>query len=208
MSDLTLYDLGPSPNNIKVRLALGYKALPYEKVPVNPEDRSRLVEISGQPLTPVLVHGDRVLFDSSAILRYLDANFRETPRLFSSDYDRIKEIEGWELWHRTELTKPIGIVFEQYFAQGTDPAAIEQAGALLATCAGQLAEALAATGYLVGDGVTAADLICAPFALYGMVDERMAGASPIAAHFRAHLRMPEEHAAVRDWVGRIMAYDS
>ncbi len=40
------------------------------------------MRISGQHLTPVIEHGEVVLFDSAAILRYLDAAFRETPPLF------------------------------------------------------------------------------------------------------------------------------
>ena len=53
-------------NNIKVRVALGFKEIPYEFRTIDPADRSEIVRLSGQHLTPVLVHGDRVLFDSAA----------------------------------------------------------------------------------------------------------------------------------------------
>ena len=45
-----LYDLAPSPNNIRVRVGLGYKKIAYERIAIDPMDRSNLVEISGQPL--------------------------------------------------------------------------------------------------------------------------------------------------------------
>ena len=71
MSDtIQLYDIAPSPNNMKARIALDYKGLAYERIPVDPEDRSVVIEISRQPLTPVLVHEGRAIWDSAAILRY------------------------------------------------------------------------------------------------------------------------------------------
>src|SRR5205085_11287493 len=98
MESIQLWDLGPSPNSKKVRLALGYKGVTYEKVSVDPMDRQKVVDLSGQPLTPVLVHGKTVVFDSSAILRYIEANVKREPRLFSSDYDTMKRIEKWEAY--------------------------------------------------------------------------------------------------------------
>ena len=34
MSDVVMYNLPPSPNNMKVRIALNYKGIPFEKVDV------------------------------------------------------------------------------------------------------------------------------------------------------------------------------
>ncbi|MHC5062950.1 MAG: glutathione S-transferase family protein, partial [Planctomycetota bacterium] len=64
-------------NNMKVRVALGYKGIPYEFKSIDPADRSRIQDLSGQFLTPVLVHGEQVVADSAAILRYLDLAFPE-----------------------------------------------------------------------------------------------------------------------------------
>ena len=92
---LKLYDLTPSPNNIKARCALAYKKLPHERILVDPANREPVVKVSTQPLTPVLLHGDTVVFDSYAILLYLDANFPETPRLYRTDRASLKAIEAW-----------------------------------------------------------------------------------------------------------------
>ena len=73
-------------NNIKVRLALTYKGLPFEFKTIEPSDREEVNRVSGQFLTPTMVDGDVVLFDSGAILRYLDANYPETPKLFGSSH--------------------------------------------------------------------------------------------------------------------------
>jgi hypothetical protein len=82
---LVLYDLGPSPNSMKVRVTLGYKGLPYRKIAVNSGNRAPVIKVSRQPLTPVLLHGGRAVYDSAGILRYLDANFPQAPSIFSMD---------------------------------------------------------------------------------------------------------------------------
>ena len=73
-------------NNMKVRVALGFKQIPYEFRTIDPAQRGEIVRLSGQRLTPLMQHGDRVLFDSAAILRYVEANFRDRPPLFGSSH--------------------------------------------------------------------------------------------------------------------------
>jgi glutathione S-transferase len=82
---LRFYELGPSPNNTKLRMALRYKGVPFEVVPVDHFDRSPVVELSGQEATPVIADRGIVLNDSEAILQYLDANYPDAPRLFPPD---------------------------------------------------------------------------------------------------------------------------
>ena len=48
---------------MKVRVALGYKGIAHEFRSIDPADRDGVVRLSGQHLTPVLVHGETVLFD-------------------------------------------------------------------------------------------------------------------------------------------------
>ena len=58
MSNLILHELTGSPNNVKVRIALGYKGLEYDRRPLElndfPGDRSAVVKVSRQPRLPVL----------------------------------------------------------------------------------------------------------------------------------------------------------
>lgn len=93
---LKLFELGPSPNNTKVRMALGYKGIPFEVVPVDPRDRSTVRAVSGQDLTPVIEDRGVVLPDSEAILHYLDANYRDTPRLFPADRNGRKVCDAFK----------------------------------------------------------------------------------------------------------------
>src|SRR5690606_33463900 len=143
-----------------VRLALGLKGIPCRRVTVDPANRGPVVELSGQPLTPVLLDGDRVVYDSYAILRYLDANYPEGPRLFSPDRDTQRAIEAWELSARTEVSQFVTITFGQLFSPTKDPAELARANELLAEQGARFEEELADQSYLLGEQPTAADLTC------------------------------------------------
>ena len=93
---LKFWELAPSPNNTKVRMALRFKGIEFEAVPVDPRDRSELLEVSGQVLSPVIADRGIVLNDSEAILQYLDANYRDLPRLFPSSRAGRKECDAWK----------------------------------------------------------------------------------------------------------------
>ncbi|MFQ5742482.1 MAG: glutathione S-transferase family protein [Acidobacteriota bacterium] len=180
-------------NNFKVRVALGYKDIPYAFHTIDPGDRAELLRLSGQPLTPVIVHGDAVLFDSAAILRYLDANFLDTPRLFPADAAVLREVEAWESFARRELHEPIMIVVRQRLAGRTDAEEIERAGALFAEVTSRLEERLTDRDWLVSEQMTAADVTAAAVVFRA----REAGAFPF----------PEGRPRMQAWMHRVMAYD-
>lgn len=204
---IRLYNLGPSPNSTKIRLALGYKGIPHEVVNVNPADRQDIVKLSGQPLTPVLTHGDTVIFDSSAILRYLEANVKREPRLFSADYDQMKAIEGWEAWSRTQLGPTIGSVFGQFFAATKDPAVIAQANAGINEAAKHLESKLGPSGHLCGDAPTAADLTCAAGFGLALQSPEAASKHPVLQYFHENLKIDPERRELRRWFQSIDRYD-
>lgn len=205
MSDeVTLYQLGASPNSIKVRLALAFKSVAYTKVDCDPADRALPVKVSGQPLLPVLTHGARVVCDSYAILRYLDANWPQGPRLYSSGRPTQKTIEDWELFNRTVLGDAISTVFGQLLGGTESPTAFRLANAQLAQAALRLEERLEQGEWLVGDQPTAADLTCASAAFYGVLD---APRGPIEGFFARHLQLAATYPRTRAWVGRVMQWD-
>ena len=94
-------------NNMKVRVGLGYKSIPYRFHAIDPRDRSEIERISGQFLTPVLRDGDLVLVDSGAILRQLDVRYPDSPKLFGTGHREQWEIEDWELFARTRMAGPM-----------------------------------------------------------------------------------------------------
>lgn len=210
-SSLKLIELPPSPNNMKARIALAYKNLEYERLPIritgSPEDRKPVIEASGQPLTPVLLHGETVVYDSAAILRYLDANFRDTPPLFSGDYFTMKQIEDWERYGRVDIDKPVGMVFKAAFEKEPDPNVGIEASALMHEVTGRIERQLEKTPFLVGEELTAADVTAVPMVWYSMLPEEMEGASPIALFFAKHLQLGDGRDRTRAWVQKVMSYD-
>jgi glutathione S-transferase len=203
---IVFYELAPSPNNMKVRLALNYKELPFETVPVDPVDRAPVVKVSGQPLTPVLLHGETVVFDSASILRYLDGNFRHTPRLFSEDYNTMKAIEEAEVQARRDLGEPIRMVFRQFWTGKPDPAVGEAASRLLNQASAGLEKRLSESAFLVGSTLTAADLFTAPLIHYGVLTPTQATANAVTRFFAQHLALGEGRDRTRAWVDRIWTY--
>jgi glutathione S-transferase len=93
---LKFWELSPSPNNTKIRMALRFKGVDFEAVGVDPLDRQPLLDISGQELTPVVEDRGVVLNDSEAILQYLDANYADTPRLFPRLRAGRRECDEWK----------------------------------------------------------------------------------------------------------------
>jgi glutathione S-transferase len=149
-------------NNIKVRVALGYKEIGYEFRTVEPRDRDELVRLSGQYLTPVMVHGERVIFDSAAILRYLDVAFPDTPKLFGHSHAEQWEIEDWELFARATLARPMmDVVHTRVYGGEVEGDELERHATAYAEAFAKLASSLGGRTWLVGDAMTAADISAA-----------------------------------------------
>ncbi len=181
-------------NNMKVRVALGFKQIPYEFRTIDPAQRGEIVRLSGQRLTPVMQHGDRVLFDSAAILRYVEANFRDRPPLFGSSHREQWAMEDWELFARGALAAPMmEIVHHRVYGGTVDDAMRTRCAADFARAAEKLIGGLAGRDWLVGEGPSVADVTAAPL-IYRV---RAAGL----------FELPSEIAAIADWIDRVMAFD-
>lgn len=202
-----LHEILASPNNMKVRAALNYKGIGFDRRAIAPLDRSALIELSGQPRTPVLEVGDLALFGSGAILRYLDAAWPSTPKLFTDDYAGFGEIERWEDFGRVRLERAVGMAFGEGISGRADAGVLAEANRLLREATGELEEHLDGREWLYGDAMSAADLSCAPMAFYGMTTEEITEVSPIAGFFRQHVTFGEGRDRTRAWVERVMAYD-
>ena len=81
---MQLFRFPYSTNVDRVLLALAHKGLEVESVWVDPADRRPVEAASGQSLVPVLVAGEEVVPDSTAIIEWLDAH-SPSPPLFPAD---------------------------------------------------------------------------------------------------------------------------
>jgi glutathione S-transferase len=99
---VTLYDLAGaeparrfSPYCWRIRMALAHKGIVPETVPWRFTDREAIA-FSGQGLVPVLVDGDRTVFDSWAIAQHLERT-RPAPSLFGggAHLPLLHFVRGW-----------------------------------------------------------------------------------------------------------------
>ncbi len=104
-SVLRVYRIPFSTNVERVSLALAFKGLDVEWEDLDPGDRSPVERLSGQPLVPVLVHDERVLADSTVILRYLE-ELQPEPTLFPRDEARAAEVEIFLDWFNRIWKRP------------------------------------------------------------------------------------------------------
>ena len=148
---------------------------------------------------PVFRHGDIELFESKAIATYLDLSFGG-PRLIPSDPRRAALTEQWVSLVNTVMDRTlIRTYLFAYIAPKTpdgkpDREAIEAVIPALREQLGILDRAVAATGYLVDDGFTFADINLMPI-LYrvGQAPEgaaALAASSHLAAYYNTHAARP------------------
>ncbi len=102
---MRFWELAPSPNSTKIRMALRFKGIDFDAISFDPADRSALREASGQDLSPVIEDRGIVLPDSEAILQFLDANYPETPRLFPPDRNGRRRCDAWKTRLDTEVAR-------------------------------------------------------------------------------------------------------
>ncbi len=105
---IEFWELPSSPNSTKIRMALRFKGLDFEARPMDPANRTELVELSGQELTPVIRDrdGSVILNDSEAILHYLDANYRQAPRLLPATKASRRECDEWKTRLDERVARP------------------------------------------------------------------------------------------------------
>ena len=87
---MQLYDLAGaepqrrfSPYCWRAKLALMHKGLPFETIPWRFTDKD-VIAFSGQGRVPVLIDGDRIVFDSWTIATYLEEAYPDRPSLFGA----------------------------------------------------------------------------------------------------------------------------
>ena len=193
----SIYRIPFSTNVERVALALGHKGLEAEWIDVDPEDRSEVERISGQPLVPVLVEGDDVVTDSTAILRYLEEK-TPYPRLWPHDQARRAELDIFLDWFNRVWKVPPNAI-EAARAQGNaDTSELEQE---LSASRDVFEHLLADRDYFFGD-FSAADCIAFPFLKYGLIHDE-ADDEEFHLVLREHLELAGRYPRLEAWIRRV-----
>jgi glutathione S-transferase len=107
---LRVYRIPYSTNVERVALALAHKGIPCAWVDVDEDDRTPVVEVSGQPLVPVVVLDDgHVLHDSPAILRWIEETWPEPPLLPAGPARRAEVLVFCDWFNRVWKRPPNAI---------------------------------------------------------------------------------------------------
>ena len=164
---LRLYRAPFSTNVERVALALAYKGLEAESVWIDYSDRSRVEEVSGQGLVPVVEDAGTVVFDSPRILAWLEERHPDPP-LFPTEDPRRAEVEVFVDWFNAVWkTWPNGIEAELGMPE-PDERAIADYSASMDEALDQFERLLAGRDHLMGDELGVADCIVFPFVKFAL----------------------------------------
>lgn len=201
---IELYTISGSPYGWRVQLALAHKQIAHEvkwlSVANNELQQPSYLALNPRGRVPTLVDGDLVLYESLAILAYLEAAWPVPPLLGTTP------AETGQIWRViAEYTAYLDPAVEAFILPlyfGTAAAKTAELNAAARTIGdelGRLAEPLARTRYLAGDELTLADLVVLPHVQSILRAAGKPGASELALPF---LPLPPPLA---DWKTRLEA---
>jgi len=204
MSEVVVYGVPGSPFMRSVLVALEEKRAPYRVEPLAPgtlkTDEYRRLHPFGR--VPAIRHGEFHLYETQAILRYVDAAF-PGPALQPSDPEaiaRMNQVIGINDWYLFPLVARV-IVFERIvgpalFGKTPDEEAIAAALPDAQLCLGELDRLLGRNEHLAGADFSLADVQLAPQIEYLAATPE--GASILAGTaLRAWLERVGERASMR-----------
>jgi glutathione S-transferase len=170
MSEFIVHSVPGSPYGRAVFAALEEKDAAYRIAPVPNELRKRKPHLSRHPFArvPVLEHDGFMLYETQAILRYLD-RIVPTPALTPADpqaaarMDQVMNVCDWYLFQG--VANVIGfqrVVRPRLLGQPTDEAAVAAAMPQARTVFNELSRLLGNKSYFAADMVSLADIQVAP----------------------------------------------
>lgn len=167
---IKLYCMGESGNAYKAALALELSGLDWEPVQVDffgGETRApefRKLNVMGE--VPVLIDGDLTLTQSGVMQMHIA---EKTGKFGGKDADEAREVMRWMFWDNHKLSSPAGMTrfLMNFLAPDKRPAEVIafQQGRLKAAYQ-TLDTHLEGRDWIVGDGITNADMSCCGYLFY------------------------------------------
>jgi glutathione S-transferase len=170
MSDIVVFGVPGSPFVRSVQMGLEEKGASYRLQAMGPAESKAPEHLGRHPFgrVPAFQHGDFMLYETQAILRYLDDVLPE-PALQPAEpraRARMNQIMGINDWYFFPKVSAV-VVFQRIvgpvlLGTTTDEAAIAAAMPMGKTCIGELDRLLGTQPFLAGDRLSIADILLAP----------------------------------------------
>ncbi|PWV95526.1 maleylpyruvate isomerase [Hoeflea marina] len=167
-ADYELFWVSGSPYAWRVQLALGYKGVPYISRRMDSaqlaERSPAFLHLNPRGKVPVLKTGDAALYESVAIIAFLDRAhpavplFGQTAQEHGRIWQRVSEFENYtrDLFD-VEIIRPLLRGHAK-----DDPEVMRVSAARAYDALGWMERALSEAPYLAGDELTAADIVALP----------------------------------------------
>jgi glutathione S-transferase len=174
MSEFVVHATPGSPFSRSVMAALEEKGADWRLAALKPGTSKLPSHLARHPFgrMPVLEHGDFTLYETQAILRYLDRVLPH-PALTPADarraarMDQVMNINDWYLFHGVgNVIVFHRVIAPQLMGLKPDEAAIEAAMPKARTVFAELARLLGEQAFFAGDNLSLADLMVAPAAAF------------------------------------------
>ncbi|UFZ06595.1 glutathione S-transferase family protein [Bradyrhizobium ontarionense] len=174
MSEFVVHSVPGSPFGRSVLIALEEKGAPYRLAALAPGESKSPEHLARHPFgrVPVLEHDGFMLYETQAILRYLDRVLPE-PGLTPADVrqaarmDQVMNVSDWYLFQGVcNVIIFQRVIGPQFFGTVADEAAIERAMPQARTVIAELSRLLGERPFMVGEALSLADLQAAPQASF------------------------------------------
>jgi glutathione S-transferase len=202
---LTLYWGSGSPFSWRVLLALEHKGLEYESLQLQFDKQEhqspQMLKMNPRGRLPVLKDGDYVVFESVAVLYYLDVKYPQPP-IFGSNPEEagviMRVICEFQDFAEPALGKIVAAIFADKVAADLD--ALTDAMHVVAREARTIEGRLSKEQWIVGADYSATDMVIFPWIQL----LRRALARDTAAELGARfLPMEKNYPALARWIARI-----
>jgi glutathione S-transferase len=202
---LELYWGSGSPYSWRVQLALEYKRVPYESHLLDfakQEHKSpQLLRMNPRGRVPVLKDGDFVVYESLACLLYLDRKYPEPPLFGRSAEDAatiLRVICEYQAYAESPLLQIVAAVFFDQLADKVED--VTRAMHVMAAEARTIENRLSTSDWLVGEHVSAADLVVFPQIMLLLRALEKREAEELRERF---IPMDQNYPAIAAWIRRM-----
>ncbi|HUX74051.1 MAG TPA: glutathione S-transferase family protein [Steroidobacteraceae bacterium] len=204
---LTLYWGSGSPFSWRVLLALEHKRLPYESMRLHfdkQEHKSpQMLKLNPRGRVPVLKDGDYVVFESIAILYFLEVKYPERPIFGLSPEEAgviMRVICEFQAYAEPAVQGIVTAIFSGGLA--TDDGKLTDAMHVVAREARTIEGRLSKERWIVGANYSAADMVIFPWLQLLRRALARSAAAELGARF---LPMERNYPALARWIDRVEA---